>query len=115
MNQYVTRNPSVHSQEAASTYKATPKVETPEPVPSVVDTTQPAASGELTIEVVRANWNAIRAEVKKLRRPQTEALLNSQKNLQVRNGTLVIGFDGDVLKAENGDLPENIQTHAAGD
>jgi DNA polymerase III subunit gamma/tau len=57
-----------------------------------------AASGELSIDLIRASWNAIRAEVKKLRRPQTEALLNSQKSLQVRNGTLYIGFDGEVLK-----------------
>ena len=60
----------------------------------------------LTIELIRTNWNAIRAEVKKLRRPQTEALLNSQKSLQVRNGTLFIGFDGDVLKQKMS-LPEN--------
>jgi DNA polymerase III subunit gamma/tau len=64
------------------------------------------APGELSIDLIRANWNAIRAEVKKLRRPQTEALLNSQKSLQVRNGTLYIGFDGDVLKQKMS-LPEN--------
>ena len=86
----------------------TPKVETPIAVQPAVETAQSSSSGELTVEIVRANWNAIRAEVKKLRRPQTEALLNSQKNLQVRDGTLYIGFDGDVLKQKMG-LPENIQ------
>ncbi len=65
-----------------------------------------AGSVDLTIELIRTNWNSIRAEVKKLRRPQTEALLNSQKSLQVRNGTLYIGFDGEVLKQKMS-LPEN--------
>ncbi len=68
----------------------------------------PAAAGELTIDLVRSNWAAIRAEVKKMRRPQTEALLNSQKSLQVRSGTLYIGFDGEVLKQKMGQ-PENLQ------
>jgi len=101
--------PIVKNRESTPSYTAAPKVEKPVVVQQVADTTQsPSSSGELTVEVVRANWNAIRAEVKKLRRPQTEALLNSQKNLQVRNGTLYIGFDGDVLKQKMS-LPENIQ------
>ncbi len=98
----------VKNQESTPTYSVTPKNETPVAVQQAPDTTQITSTGELTIELVRANWNAIRAEVKKLRRPQTEALLNSQKNLQVRDGTLYIGFDGDVLKQKMS-LPENIQ------
>jgi DNA polymerase-3 subunit gamma/tau len=70
--------------------------------------TGPVAGGEVTIDLIRSNWAAIRAEVKKMRRPQTEALLNSQKSLQVRSGTLYIGFDGEVLKQKMGQ-PENLQ------
>jgi len=66
------------------------------------------ASNDLSIDLIRSNWAAIRAEVKKMRRPQTEALLNSQKSLQVRSGTLYIGFDGEVLKQKMGQ-PENLQ------
>ncbi len=68
-----------------------------------------AASGStLNLQLIQANWTAIRAEVKR-HRPQTEALLNSHKGMQVKNGSLVLGFDGDVLKTKM-ETPENIQT-----
>ena len=104
----------VKNQESTPTYSVTPKIETPVAVQQATDTTQITSTGELTIELVRANWNAIRAEVKKLRRPQTEALLNSQKNLQVRDGTLYIGFDGDVLKQKM-EFARKYPTNPAGD
>jgi DNA polymerase-3 subunit gamma/tau len=68
-----------------------------------------AVSGSsINIQLIQANWTAIRAEVKR-HRPQTEALLNSHKGMQVKNGSLVLGFDGDVLKTKM-ETPENIQT-----
>lgn len=57
----------------------------------------PAVQSEFSLQSVQMNWNAIRAEVKR-RRPQTEALLNSHKSLNVKNGSLVLGFEGEVLK-----------------
>jgi len=68
-----------------------------------------AVSGSsINLQLIQANWTAIRAEVKR-HRPQTEALLNSHKGMQVKNGSLVLGFDGDVLKTKM-ETPENIQT-----
>jgi len=66
------------------------------------------SSSSINLQLIQANWTAIRAEVKR-HRPQTEALLNSNKGLQVKNGSLVLGFDGDVLKTKM-ETPENIQT-----
>lgn len=100
-----TRSVAPKVQEVSSPPVA-PKVEEGQAVNVVASSNPQAAPGELSIELIRINWNSIRAEVKKLRRPQTEALLNSQKSLQVRNGTLYIGFDGEVLKQKMG-LPEN--------
>jgi len=44
----------------------------------------------------------------KLRRTQAEALLNSQRLLQVKNGVLILGFPSDVLKSKM-ENPENIE------
>jgi DNA polymerase-3 subunit gamma/tau len=72
-------------------------------------TVDAAVSGSsVNLQLIQANWTAIRAEVKR-HRPQTEALLNSHKGMQVKNGSLVLGFDGDVLKTKM-ETPENIQT-----
>ncbi len=91
------------SSRAVKTQNAVEESKAAEPAAPVVTT------GELTLEMIRSHWVGIRAEVKRMRRPQTEALLNSQKSLRVNNGTLYIGFDGDVLKQKMA-LPENIQT-----
>ncbi|MHB8086764.1 MAG: DNA polymerase III subunit gamma/tau [Anaerolineaceae bacterium] len=55
--------------------------------------------GEVTAQDIQANWNTIRAEVKG-QRSQTEALLNSHKSLQIKDGALVIGFASEVLKSK---------------
>ena len=68
---------------------------------------KPAAAGvEINVQKVQENWNAIRAEVKKVR-AQTEALLNSIKSMTVKDGVLVFGFSSDVLKSKM-DTEENI-------
>jgi DNA polymerase-3 subunit gamma/tau len=72
-----------------------------------VSAQKPAAAGvEINVQKVQENWNAIRAEVKKVR-PQTEALLNSIKSMTVKDGVLVFGFSSDVLKSKM-DTEENI-------
>ena len=98
--------PKIQTRETSLSHEAAVKIETPAVGQKAPETVPLAASGKLTIDLVRSNWNSIRAEVKKIRRPQTEALLNSQKSLQVRDGVLHIGFDGDVLKQKMS-LPEN--------
>jgi DNA polymerase-3 subunit gamma/tau len=72
-----------------------------------VSSPKPAAAGvEINVQKVQENWNAIRAEVKKVR-AQTEALLNSIKSMTVKDGVLVFGFSSDVLKSKM-DTEENI-------
>ncbi len=73
------------------------------------------SGGEITAQDIQANWNTIRAEVKSLR-SQTEALLNSHKTLQVKDGVLVIGFASEVLRskmesAENLDVTRKVINH----
>lgn len=65
-------------------------------------------SGEaLSTQEILSVWNQIRTEVKQ-RRPQTEALLNSQRLIQVKNGVLVLGFPSDVLRSKM-ENSENIE------
>lgn len=100
--------------------KETPKTTTAEPVqpvkqevkeqakPAVVEAkTQPVSNSGVTTQDILANWNTIRAEVK-AQRFQTEALLNSQKSVQVKDGTLFIGFASEVLKSKM-ETAENLE------
>ena len=64
-------------------------------------------SNGVTTQDIQSNWNTIRAEVRN-RRSQTEALLNSQKLIQVKEGTLVIGFASEVLKSKM-ETAENLE------
>ncbi len=73
------------------------------------------SDGGITAQDIQANWNTIRAEVKS-QRSQTEALLNSHKSLQIKDGALVIGFASEVLKskmesAENVDVTRRAIHH----
>ena len=71
--------------------------------PAVSQTT---STGTIGVQKIQENWAAIRAEVKRLM-PQTEALLNSHKSLQIKDGALVIGFASEMLKSKM-DTPENL-------
>ncbi len=62
---------------------------------------------KISTQDVLAAWSRIRAEVK-LRRSQAEALLNSQRMVQVKNGVLVLGFQSETLKSKM-ENPENIE------
>ncbi|MEL7590533.1 MAG: DNA polymerase III subunit gamma/tau [Anaerolineaceae bacterium] len=69
-------------------------------------TTGEGGDGVATQDILAA-WSRIRAEVK-ARRPQAEGLLNSQRLVQVKNGTLVLGFQSETLKSKM-EIPENIE------
>lgn len=75
------------------------------------ETVQTTGDGGLNTQLIQSNWNTIRAEVK-ARRSQTEALLNSHKSLQVKDGTLVIGFASEMLKSKM-ETAENIEVTRA--
>jgi DNA polymerase-3 subunit gamma/tau len=74
-----------------------------------METENPLSSSEreVTTEEILAVWNQIRTEVK-LRLPKTEALLNSQKLIQMKNGTLILGFQSEVVRSKM-ENPENIE------
>ena len=82
------------------------KVKPEIPVASV-DVEQPAMDSGISTQDILANWNTIRAEVKS-RRSQTEALLNSQKLVQIKEGVLILGFASEVLKSKM-ESAENIE------
>jgi DNA polymerase-3 subunit gamma/tau len=79
-------------------------VEAPEPAQTSEIPSGTAA--EINIQKIQENWSAIRIEVKKVL-PQTEALLNSIKSLNLKNGILAIGFSSEILKSKM-DTTENL-------
>lgn len=81
-------------QQVQKTVEAKPaEVETP------TETVAPLAELNLSVQKLQENWGSIRAEVKRVS-PQTEALLNSTKSLQIKEGYLVIGYSSEILKSK---------------
>lgn len=78
-----------------------------EPEGESSETDDDAAEGTVTTQEIMAAWSKIRAEVK-LRRSQAEALLNSQRLVQIKNGVLILGFQSETLKSKM-ENPENIE------
>ncbi len=85
-----------HSPVTEKASPAAPAINKPEPVQKPVSSTSGIS---LTTQDIQSNWNTIRAEVKS-RRSQTEALLNSQKLVQIKDGALILGFASEVLKSK---------------
>ncbi len=56
-------------------------------------------ASNLTLDQVTKAWKQIRAVIKP-QSPSLEALLNSCKLLEIKSGTLVIGFENDLLKSK---------------
>jgi len=61
--------------------------------------TEPTDVPVISIQKIQECWTAIKAEVKKVS-PQTEALLNSQKSLQIKEGGLIVGFASPMLRSK---------------
>jgi DNA polymerase-3 subunit gamma/tau len=69
---------------------------------------QETATGDSAIlHNIAQNWPRVRMAVKKMR-PATEALLNSCKLLGMKNGALVLGFQGEIVKSKM-ETPENLE------
>jgi len=66
---------------------------------AATETAAPMAELNLSVQKLQENWGLIRAEVKRVS-PQTEALLNSTKSLQIKEGYLVIGYSSEILKSK---------------
>lgn len=104
----VQQKAAVNSQTPEAVVKAEPvkaaqKPAEEKPSPSAgADASTPAISIQKLIE----SWPAIRVEVKKVS-PQTEALLNSQKSLQFKDGKLLIGFASEFLRSKM-DVPDSL-------
>ncbi len=104
-----TREEKTAEKSATKTERAQKPIEnsseaSPTPVESDIVTGDLAG---IATQDVLAAWSRIRAEVK-LRRSQAEALLNSQRMVQVKNGVLVLGFQSETLKSKMENL-ENIE------
>jgi len=68
---------------------------------------EPATGTDFNLDEVLAQWNNVRALVKR-KRPSTEALLNSCKPVQVKDGFLWLGFQSEMVKSKM-EIDENIQ------
>jgi DNA polymerase III subunit gamma/tau len=67
----------------------------------------PASDESAILHNIAQNWARVRIAVKKMR-PATEALLNSCKLLGMKNGALVLGFQGEIVKSKM-ETPENME------
>ncbi len=92
------------------TREAIPQAD-PQSAPSSQPTTNYAepqgSETALTTQILTQNWARIRSIMKK-RQPQTEALLNSCKSIALKDGVLILGFLGQVLKSKM-ETPDNIE------
>ena len=72
-------------------------------------TGQPGGSTdeEMSLPELRQKWPAIRKQIK-TQRPQTEALLNSCRSVNIKDGILVLGFASDVVMSKM-ETPENLE------
>jgi len=70
------------------------------PTSKVVETAA-SESGELSAEqaLVQQSWTEVKSVVRKVL-PETAALLNSCKSINVEKGTLVLGFSSEILKSK---------------
>ena len=86
---------------------------TPPPAKAeATDNTPPSSPAQATasdesaiLHNIAQNWARVRMAVKKMR-PSTEALLNSCKLLGMKNGALLLGFQGEIVKSKM-ETPEN--------
>jgi DNA polymerase-3 subunit gamma/tau len=67
-----------------------------------------SAESSVTLEQVMNVWKQIKLAIKK-KSPALEALLNSGRPLEVKDGVLVIGFASDLLRSKV-DTPEQVET-----
>ena len=100
-------NPEENKVEAQSTLEDSEPSQPAQPVEMETENPLSSSEREVTTEEILAVWNQIRTEVK-LRLPKTEALLNSQKLIQMKNGTLILGFQSEVVRSKM-ENPENIE------
>lgn len=67
------------------------------PEPETELTAASQASGTMTMEELKKAWPQIRLTVKKAK-AQTEALLNSVRNINIEGDRLILGFASDIVK-----------------
>ena len=104
-------DPKSAKPEAASKTPSPARAEATDNTPPASPPSGPAqanASDESAIlHNIAQNWARVRMAVKKMR-PSTEALLNSCKLLGMRNGALLLGFQGEIVKSKM-ETPENLE------
>ncbi len=102
-------DPKSAKPEAASKAPPPANSETIDPQgSSPANPAQAAASDQSAVlHNISQNWARVRMAVKKMR-PSTEALLNSCKLLGMKNGALLLGFQGEIVKSKM-ETPENME------
>ena len=103
---------SVKAAESPSPAASEPAARAPLPqarrtAPAPVPEAQPGSSAEIELTQIAQSWKRIVQAVKPANAPLS-GLLNSCKPLEVRQGTLYLGFASDVL-VEKMDKPEQIE------
>ncbi len=97
---------------AAQPEAAKAAAEAPKTVPAgsgevTSDSTSAGATPAVGLTQVQQQWPRVRAEVKK-KRPQTVGLLNSCKPVAIKDGVLLLAFQGEVVKQKM-EMPENLE------
>jgi len=95
----VTTPPPLPPEPVSERRSPTPAAEQPAAVQAASTPAAATAGGELTLQALTQAWPQIRMIVKKAR-PPTEALLNSCKNISLREGVLILGFSTEVVKSK---------------
>ncbi|KAF0106879.1 MAG: DNA polymerase III subunit gamma/tau [Anaerolineaceae bacterium] len=100
---------SAPSAPATPAKKAPAETKFEKPVLALVKAQPPAAGGgEITLALVAKAWEQIRASIKSEQNRNLVALLNSSKVLDVKNGTLLLGFSSEILRSKT-DTPEQME------
>lgn len=95
----VTTPPPLPPEPVSEQRSPTPAAEQPAAAQAASTPAALPAGGELTLQALTQAWPQIRMIVKKAR-PPTEALLNSCKNISLREGVLILGFSTEVVKSK---------------
>jgi len=77
-----------------------PEASRPNPAPPLESASKSkSVTGDVSLDRVAKAWRQVRAAVRS-QNPALEALLNSCKLLEIKNGTLVLGFASEVLRSK---------------
>ncbi len=99
--------PEVPPRPARSVQNKPPEASRPNPAPPLESASESkSATGAVSLDRVAKAWRQVRAAVRP-QNPALEALLNSCKLLEIKDGVLVLGFASELLRSKM-DAPEQL-------